>query len=215
MWFIFICIWGVSLLLLHMCSTPGFSERSRVPLLVCLSFRTRSQEGLSSEERGSADPSEQRKWFCLGGRTPGGSPRKIWRDFYPPIYPWNSLFCVFLEWVAGLGSLVQMGLQFCWCCKKKKKRSAPDVTTLCVFVCQVRKTLDATMQTLQDMLTVEDFDVSEAFQHSQSTESVKSASSDSYMSKANISKRRANQQETEGFYFTVSSQTTLPRWVML
>uniref|UniRef100_A0A672ICU6 SLIT-ROBO Rho GTPase-activating protein 1 n=1 Tax=Salarias fasciatus TaxID=181472 RepID=A0A672ICU6_SALFA len=67
---------------------------------------------------------------------------------------------------------------------------------------EVRKTLDATMQTLQDMLTVEDFDVSEAFQHSQSTESVKSASSDSYMSKANISKRRANQHETEGFYFT-------------
>lgn len=74
------------------------------------------------------------------------------------------------------------------------------------LVCvQVKKTLDATMQTLQDMLTVEDFDVSEAFQHSQSTESVKSASSDSYMSKANVSKRRANQQETEGFYFTVSS----------
>ncbi|XP_029008085.1 SLIT-ROBO Rho GTPase-activating protein 3-like isoform X2 [Betta splendens] len=67
---------------------------------------------------------------------------------------------------------------------------------------EVRKTLDATLQTLQDMLTVEDFDVSEAFQHSQSTESVKSASSDSYMSKANIAKRRANQQETEGFYFT-------------
>uniref|UniRef100_A0AAQ5XLG9 SLIT-ROBO Rho GTPase-activating protein 1 n=1 Tax=Amphiprion ocellaris TaxID=80972 RepID=A0AAQ5XLG9_AMPOC len=67
---------------------------------------------------------------------------------------------------------------------------------------EVRKTLDATMQTLQDMLTVEDFDVSEAFQHSQSTESVKSASSDSYMSKANIAKRRANHQETEGFYFT-------------
>lgn len=60
------------------------------------------------------------------------------------------------------------------------------------------------MQTLQDMLTVEDFDVSEAFQHSQSTESVKSASSDSYMSKVNVAKRRANQQETEGFYFTVS-----------
>ncbi|XP_038872153.1 SLIT-ROBO Rho GTPase-activating protein 3-like [Salvelinus namaycush] len=67
---------------------------------------------------------------------------------------------------------------------------------------EVRKTLDATMQTLQDMLTVEDFDVSEAFQHSQSTESVKSASSDSYMSKVNIARRRANQQETEGFYFT-------------
>lgn len=82
---------------------------------------------------------------------------------------------------------------------------------MCACVCQLRKTLDATMQTLQDMLTVEDFDVSEAFQHSQSTESVKSASSDSYMSKANISKRRANQQETEGFYFTVSPHTTLQR----
>lgn len=72
---------------------------------------------------------------------------------------------------------------------------------------QVRKTLDATMQTLQDMLTVEDFDVSDAFQHSQSTESVKSASSDSYMSKVSVAKRRANQQETEGFYFTVSAVT--------
>lgn len=68
---------------------------------------------------------------------------------------------------------------------------------------QVRKTLDATMQTLQDMLTVEDFDVSDAFQHSRSTESVKSAASETYMSKINIAKRRANQQETEMFYFTV------------
>uniref|UniRef100_A0A8C8YG68 SLIT-ROBO Rho GTPase-activating protein 3 n=1 Tax=Prolemur simus TaxID=1328070 RepID=A0A8C8YG68_PROSS len=67
---------------------------------------------------------------------------------------------------------------------------------------EVRKTLDATMQTLQDMLTVEDFDVSDAFQHSRSTESVKSAASETYMSKVNIAKRRANQQETEMFYFT-------------
>ncbi|XP_064422364.1 SLIT-ROBO Rho GTPase-activating protein 3 isoform X2 [Latimeria chalumnae] len=67
---------------------------------------------------------------------------------------------------------------------------------------EVRKTLDATMQTLQDMLTVEDFDVSDAFQHSRSTESVKSAASETYMGKINIAKRRANQQETEMFYFT-------------
>ncbi|XP_064154859.1 SLIT-ROBO Rho GTPase-activating protein 3 isoform X3 [Anguilla rostrata] len=67
---------------------------------------------------------------------------------------------------------------------------------------EVRKTLDATMQTLQDMLTVEDFDVTDAFQHSRSTESVKSAACESYMSKVNIAKRRANQQETEMFYFT-------------
>ncbi|XP_060775535.1 SLIT-ROBO Rho GTPase-activating protein 3 isoform X2 [Neoarius graeffei] len=67
---------------------------------------------------------------------------------------------------------------------------------------EVRKTLDATMQTLQDMLTVEDFDVSDAFQHSRSTESIKSVASEGYMSKLNIAKRRSNQQETELFYFT-------------
>uniref|UniRef100_A0A3B4YCI1 SLIT-ROBO Rho GTPase activating protein 3 n=1 Tax=Seriola lalandi dorsalis TaxID=1841481 RepID=A0A3B4YCI1_SERLL len=67
---------------------------------------------------------------------------------------------------------------------------------------EVRKTLDATMQTLQDMLTVEDFDVSDAFQHSRSTESIKSVASESYMSKLNIAKRRSNQQETEMFYFS-------------
>ncbi|XP_043979179.1 SLIT-ROBO Rho GTPase-activating protein 3 isoform X5 [Gambusia affinis] len=67
---------------------------------------------------------------------------------------------------------------------------------------EVRKTLDATMQTLQDMLTVEDFDVSDAFQHSRSTESIKSVASESYMSKLNIAKRRSNQQETETFYFS-------------
>uniref|UniRef100_A0A673Z4V3 SLIT-ROBO Rho GTPase activating protein 3 n=1 Tax=Salmo trutta TaxID=8032 RepID=A0A673Z4V3_SALTR len=67
---------------------------------------------------------------------------------------------------------------------------------------EVRKTLDATMQTMQDMLTVEDFDVSDAFQHSRSTESIKSVASETYMSKLNVAKRRANQQETEVFYFT-------------
>ncbi|KAF7661712.1 hypothetical protein LDENG_00255540 [Lucifuga dentata] len=67
---------------------------------------------------------------------------------------------------------------------------------------EMRKTLDATMQTLQDILTVEDFDVSDAFQHSRSTESIKSVASESYMSKLNVAKRRANQQETEMFYFS-------------
>lgn len=64
--------------------------------------------------------------------------------------------------------------------------------------------MDATMQTLQDMLTVEDFDVSDAFQHSRSTESIKSVASESYMSKLNVAKRRSNQQETETFYFSAS-----------
>ncbi|XP_023661294.1 SLIT-ROBO Rho GTPase-activating protein 3-like [Paramormyrops kingsleyae] len=67
---------------------------------------------------------------------------------------------------------------------------------------EMRKTLDATMQTLQDMFTVEDFDMSDAFQHSRSSESLKLASSETYISKVNIAKKRASQQETEVFYFT-------------
>ncbi|XP_046882452.1 SLIT-ROBO Rho GTPase-activating protein 3 [Hypomesus transpacificus] len=76
------------------------------------------------------------------------------------------------------------------------------LTTLKIENEEVRKTLDASMQTLQDMLTVEDFDVSDAFQHSRSTESIRSVASEAYMSKMNVAKRRANQQETEVFYFT-------------
>lgn len=59
------------------------------------------------------------------------------------------------------------------------------------------------MQTIQDMVTIEDYDVSECFQHSRSTESVKSTVSETYLSKPSIAKRRANQQETEQFYFMV------------
>ncbi|KAG7283262.1 LOW QUALITY PROTEIN: hypothetical protein CRUP_005004 [Coryphaenoides rupestris] len=84
------------------------------------------------------------------------------------------------------------------------------VATLKIENEEVRKTLDATMQTLQDMLTVEDFDVSDAFQHSRSTESIKSVASESYMSKMNVAKRRANQQETEVFYFTVLKSEGCP-----
>lgn len=53
------------------------------------------------------------------------------------------------------------------------------------------------------MVTIEDYDVSECFQHSRSTESVKSTVSETYLSKPSIAKRRANQQETEQFYFMV------------
>ncbi|TSK13337.1 SLIT-ROBO Rho GTPase-activating protein 1 [Bagarius yarrelli] len=67
---------------------------------------------------------------------------------------------------------------------------------------QVKKTSEATLSTIQDMLNMEDFDVSESFQHSRSTESVKSSVSDTYLSKPSLAKRRANQQETELFYFT-------------
>ncbi|MGH0173448.1 UNVERIFIED_CONTAM: hypothetical protein FKN15_065519 [Acipenser sinensis] len=67
---------------------------------------------------------------------------------------------------------------------------------------EVKKTMEATLQTIQDIVTIEDFDVSDCFQHSNSMESVKSTVSETFMSKPSIAKRRANQQETEQFYFT-------------
>lgn len=63
--------------------------------------------------------------------------------------------------------------------------------------------MEATLQTIQDIVTVEDFDVSDCFQYSNSMESAKSTVSETFMSKPSIAKRRANQQETEQFYFTV------------
>ena len=71
---------------------------------------------------------------------------------------------------------------------------------------QIKKTSEATLTTIQDMVTIEDYDVSECFHHSRSTESVKSTVSETYLSKPSIAKRRANQQETEQFYFMVSGR---------
>ncbi|XP_059806329.1 SLIT-ROBO Rho GTPase-activating protein 2 isoform X1 [Hypanus sabinus] len=67
---------------------------------------------------------------------------------------------------------------------------------------EVKKTMEATLQTIQDIVTIEDFDVGDCFQYTNSTESVKSTLSETFMSKPSIAKRRANQQETEQFYFT-------------
>ncbi|XP_048112116.1 SLIT-ROBO Rho GTPase-activating protein 1 [Alosa alosa] len=66
---------------------------------------------------------------------------------------------------------------------------------------EVKKTSEATLTTVQDMVTVEDYDVSESFHHSRSTESVRSSVSETYLSKPSLAKRRANLQETEQFYF--------------
>lgn len=63
--------------------------------------------------------------------------------------------------------------------------------------------MEATLQTVQDMVNIEDYDVTDCFHHSNSMESVKSTVSESFMSKPSLAKRRANQQETEQFYFTV------------
>ncbi|XP_023688143.1 SLIT-ROBO Rho GTPase-activating protein 2 isoform X4 [Paramormyrops kingsleyae] len=67
---------------------------------------------------------------------------------------------------------------------------------------EVKKTMEATLQTVQDMVNIEDYDVTDCFHHSNSMESVKSTVSESFMSKPSLAKRRANQQETEQFYFT-------------
>lgn len=68
---------------------------------------------------------------------------------------------------------------------------------------QVKKTWGATLTTLQDMTVLDDCDVSQSFTHSPSSESVKSSVSDGYLNKPSLAKRRANQQETELFYFNV------------
>ncbi|KAI1892444.1 hypothetical protein AGOR_G00133430 [Albula goreensis] len=67
---------------------------------------------------------------------------------------------------------------------------------------EVKKTMEATLLTIQDMVSVEDYDVTDCFHHGGSMESVKSIASESFMSKPSLAKRRANQQETEQFYFT-------------
>ncbi|KAJ8377507.1 hypothetical protein AAFF_G00259750 [Aldrovandia affinis] len=67
---------------------------------------------------------------------------------------------------------------------------------------EVKKTMEATLLTVQDMVSVEDYDVSDCFHHAGSMESLKSVASESFMSKPSLAKRRANQQETEQFYFT-------------
>uniref|UniRef100_A0A8B9JSG8 SLIT-ROBO Rho GTPase-activating protein 2 n=1 Tax=Astyanax mexicanus TaxID=7994 RepID=A0A8B9JSG8_ASTMX len=76
------------------------------------------------------------------------------------------------------------------------------LSTLTIENEEVKKTMEATLQTIQDMVTIEDFDVTDCFHHSNSMESVKSTMSESFMSKPSLAKRRANQQETEQFYFT-------------
>lgn len=83
-------------------------------------------------------------------------------------------------------------------CQKLQSRLA----TLKIENEEVKKTMEATLQTIQDIVTIEDFDVADCFQYTNSTESVKSTLSETFMSKPSIAKRRANQQETEQFLFT-------------
>lgn len=73
---------------------------------------------------------------------------------------------------------------------------------------KVKKTWGATLTTLQDMTVLDDCDVSQSFTHSPSSESVKSSVSDGYLNKPSLAKRRANQQETELFYFNVRERAS-------
>ncbi|XP_078520716.1 rho GTPase-activating protein 4 isoform X3 [Lissotriton helveticus] len=75
------------------------------------------------------------------------------------------------------------------------------LSTMNIMTEEVNKTLKATMQTLLDLIGTDEGDVLDAFQSSQSTESLKSTGSDT-SNKPTIAKRRANQQETETFYVT-------------
>uniref|UniRef100_H2RSW8 SLIT-ROBO Rho GTPase-activating protein 2 n=1 Tax=Takifugu rubripes TaxID=31033 RepID=H2RSW8_TAKRU len=122
---------------------------------------------------------------------------------------YNNVFCppARFDFQSHMGDTVHMGVvcaqqplesDLLQRCQQLQSR----LSTLKIENEEVKKTMEATLCTIQDMVTVEDYDVSECFHHSNSMESVKSTFSESYLSKPSLAKRRANQQETEQFYFT-------------
>ncbi|XP_075766250.1 SLIT-ROBO Rho GTPase-activating protein 2 isoform X1 [Pelodiscus sinensis] len=120
---------------------------------------------------------------------------------------YNSVFCppMKFEFQPHMGDMVSqlcaqqpVQSELVQRCQQLQSR----LSTLKIENEEVKKTMEATLQTIQDIVTIEDFDVSDCFQYSNSMESVKSTVSETFMSKPSIAKRRANQQETEQFYFT-------------
>ncbi|XP_069046487.1 SLIT-ROBO Rho GTPase-activating protein 2 isoform X5 [Lepisosteus oculatus] len=120
---------------------------------------------------------------------------------------YNNVFCppVRFDFQSHMGDMVghmcaQQPLQgeLLQRCQQLQSR----LSTLRIENEEVKKTMEATLQTIQDMVTIEDYDVTDCFQYSNSMESVKSTVSETFMSKPSLAKRRANQQETEQFYFT-------------
>uniref|UniRef100_A0A8C3VAL4 SLIT-ROBO Rho GTPase-activating protein 2 n=1 Tax=Catharus ustulatus TaxID=91951 RepID=A0A8C3VAL4_CATUS len=121
---------------------------------------------------------------------------------------YNNVFCppMKFEFQPHMGDMVSSQLcaqqpvqsELVQRCQQLQSR----LSTLKIENEEVKKTMEATLQTIQDIVTIEDFDVSDCFQYSNSMESVKSTVSETFMSKPSIAKRRANQQETEQFYFT-------------
>uniref|UniRef100_A0A4W4GP20 SLIT-ROBO Rho GTPase-activating protein 2 n=1 Tax=Electrophorus electricus TaxID=8005 RepID=A0A4W4GP20_ELEEL len=115
---------------------------------------------------------------------------------------YNNIFCppMRFDFQSHMGDQVCQSLQaeLLQRCQQLQSR----LSTLRIENEEVKKTMEATLQTIQDMVNIEDFDVTDCFHHSNSMESVKSTVSESFMSKPSLAKRRANQQETEQFYFT-------------
>uniref|UniRef100_A0A8C5G5G1 SLIT-ROBO Rho GTPase-activating protein 2 n=1 Tax=Gouania willdenowi TaxID=441366 RepID=A0A8C5G5G1_GOUWI len=129
---------------------------------------------------------------------PNGDKQKLMESY-------NNVFCppARFDFQSHMGDTVQKHGQplegeLLQRCQQLQSR----LSTLKIENEEVKKTMEATVSTIQDMVTVEDYDVSECFHHSNSMESVKSTFSESYLSKPSLAKRRANQQETEQFYFT-------------
>uniref|UniRef100_A0A8C9XR71 SLIT-ROBO Rho GTPase-activating protein 1 n=1 Tax=Sander lucioperca TaxID=283035 RepID=A0A8C9XR71_SANLU len=116
---------------------------------------------------------------------------------------YNNVFCppARFDFQSHMGDTQPLEVELLQRCQQLQSR----LSTLKIENEEVKKTMEATLSTIQDMVTVEDYDVSECFHHSNSMESVKSTFSESYLSKPSLAKRRANQQETEQFYFTVSA----------
>uniref|UniRef100_A0A8B9JSM9 SLIT-ROBO Rho GTPase-activating protein 2 n=1 Tax=Astyanax mexicanus TaxID=7994 RepID=A0A8B9JSM9_ASTMX len=113
---------------------------------------------------------------------------------------YNNIFCppMRFDFQSHMGDQVPLQSELLQRCQQLQSR----LSTLTIENEEVKKTMEATLQTIQDMVTIEDFDVTDCFHHSNSMESVKSTMSESFMSKPSLAKRRANQQETEQFYFT-------------
>uniref|UniRef100_A0A4W4GKF9 SLIT-ROBO Rho GTPase-activating protein 2 n=1 Tax=Electrophorus electricus TaxID=8005 RepID=A0A4W4GKF9_ELEEL len=113
---------------------------------------------------------------------------------------YNNIFCppMRFDFQSHMGDQQSLQAELLQRCQQLQSR----LSTLRIENEEVKKTMEATLQTIQDMVNIEDFDVTDCFHHSNSMESVKSTVSESFMSKPSLAKRRANQQETEQFYFT-------------
>uniref|UniRef100_A0A671T0K8 SLIT-ROBO Rho GTPase-activating protein 1-like n=1 Tax=Sinocyclocheilus anshuiensis TaxID=1608454 RepID=A0A671T0K8_9TELE len=164
----------------------GLSRALRTYLSAEYSLETSRHEGLDILEGAveGLDPSSDRQRFMETHPTAFTPPARF--TFQPHM----------ADQVSQITALPQVQAELLLRFQQLQSR----LSTLKIENEEVKKTSEATLSTIQDMVNMEDYDVSESFQHSRSTESVVS---DTYLSKPSLAKRRANQQETELFYFTV------------